>query len=657
MTQFSVMNQNTSSKCKNDYLVLGIVLIVALVHGLIYIYLIPPWQHYDEPNHFEHAWLIANNRQLPEAGDYDPVMSRQVVESMVEHGFYDRLPIRPNLSPDKDVKIGGYPQLDEPALYYLLAALPLSFFSSQSITAQLHAARFVSLFLYLISVLAAWGVAKELTSPGSPLRWLVPLTMALLPGLVDIMTSVNNDVAAVAILSMFLWVSVRMIKRGFSFFGFVLLCFLAGLSVFTKGTAYIAIPLMFVVLAFTLVRGRRRLFIWVGLGAAALILVAAVISWGDAAYWTRNTFQDVNARVATGQAPVGEHALQMVIDPSKPSPRNIWIRQALPSDVGNSLSQQTVTLGAWMWASNPIQVRSPVLRTYPGEQMIYEEIMIDETPKFVAFVTQMGGKTYRSFVSIEPLVGEIDEAVTIFVDGVVLVLGEYPTTEAPAYSNKYGKTGIWGGKPFSNLLRNSSAEQSWPRFRSWVDEVGVRILPDQNYNTPSVILNTIFDWETGGEYYWITIQRLLRTFWAKFGWGNVPLLGHKPYRSLAVITLVGLIGFIMLAVRKRRKFPWEIGLLFVIGLAAAWGAALIRGSYYVMTPYKIYYPVARYALPMVIPTITLLVVGWYGLLISLERWPRFKSPLLFLIPLVFLLILDVYSIISLAKYYEIGFFL
>jgi hypothetical protein len=61
----------------------------------------------------------------------------------------------------------------------------------------------------------------------------------------------------------------------------------------------------------------------------------------------------------------------------------------------------------------------------------------------------------------------------------------------------------------------------------------------------------------------------------------------------------------MLAVRKRRRFPWDIGLLFVIGLAAAWGAALIRGSYYVMTPYKIYYPVARYALPMVIPTITL----------------------------------------------------
>jgi hypothetical protein len=60
---------------------------------------------------------------------------------------------------------------------------------------------------------------------------------------------------------------------------------------------------------------------------------------------------------------------------------------------------------------------------------------------------------------------------------------------------------------------------------------------------------------------------------------------------------------------------------------------------------------------MVIPTITLIVVGWYGLLISLERWPRLKSPLLFLIPLIFLLILDVYSIISLAKYYEIGFFL
>ncbi|MCK4899970.1 MAG: hypothetical protein KAS38_14415, partial [Anaerolineales bacterium] len=72
-----------------DYKILGIVLMVGLIHGLIYIFIMPPWQHYDEPNHFEYAWLIANRETLPNTGDYDQSMHKSVAASMIEHNFFD----------------------------------------------------------------------------------------------------------------------------------------------------------------------------------------------------------------------------------------------------------------------------------------------------------------------------------------------------------------------------------------------------------------------------------------------------------------------------------------------------------------------------------------------------------------------------------------
>ena len=62
---------------------------------------------------------------------------------------------------------------------------------------------------------------------------MVPAFLALLPGFIDSMTAVNNDVAAVLSASIFLWASLRLIKKGFSIgrLGFLalslILCYLS----------------------------------------------------------------------------------------------------------------------------------------------------------------------------------------------------------------------------------------------------------------------------------------------------------------------------------------------------------------------------------------------------------------------------------------------
>ena len=194
----------------SDWLVA--ILLLGLVHGLLYVFLMPPWQHYDEPNHFEYVWLIANRPGLPKPSDYDPDMRRQVAASMLEHGFYRDLGYRPDLN-EEAVSI-GYTQLDDPPLYYLLASLPVRLLHGQSVTLQLYAARLVSLCLYLAVILIGWGLMGEFVVAGHPLRWMVPITLALLPGFTDLMTAVNNAVGAVAVFSLFLWASVRLLRRG-----------------------------------------------------------------------------------------------------------------------------------------------------------------------------------------------------------------------------------------------------------------------------------------------------------------------------------------------------------------------------------------------------------------------------------------------------------
>ena len=73
---------------RSELFQLGLILLVALLHGIFYIFLMPPWQHYDEPNHFEHVWLAASLGRPATQEDYDLEMSRAVIVSMVRNHFY-----------------------------------------------------------------------------------------------------------------------------------------------------------------------------------------------------------------------------------------------------------------------------------------------------------------------------------------------------------------------------------------------------------------------------------------------------------------------------------------------------------------------------------------------------------------------------------------
>ncbi|MFQ5613651.1 MAG: ArnT family glycosyltransferase [Anaerolineae bacterium] len=577
----------------------------ALLRGLFYIFIVPPWQHYDEPTHFEYAHLIADRLALPQRGDFDQKFRREVAASMVEAEFFRGLDYRPNLLAQEEPVSIGISELKHPPLYYMWLAVPLRLIRHTDVVFQLHVARFVSLLLYLFSIWVAYRLVGELVGPDHILRWAVPGMMAVLPALTDLMTAVNNDVGAIAIFSLFLWGSVRLVMRGVSAMNLAWMVGTALLCLWTKNTAAIAVilaPLVVMVAARPRPWPRWVWALFLGLGAIAL---AAVLVWDNAAAWYRETDQPAATRRPVDLAPVGEQVFALEIIPDEPARQ---VRQQLLAEDVQALQGQTVTFGAWMWASTNVWVRTPTVTDEAGS--FWEPVEVGVTPAFHAITATIAADAERVGVIVRPLLDfQRMEPITVYFDGLVLVEGEWPSTEPPRFADVQGGRGQWGKRTFVNRLRNGSAERAWPRFRPPAEIT----LKKFTRRSPTQILTSVLDWRQTGWVHRASLVTLFQTFWARFGWGHVGLpVGW--YWALAGVSALALGGAVVgLARLWRSDQPLAtkraVILLLLAGLLV-WAIAFLRPHPLVSTPVI---PAARYAYPAIIPTVLALVVGWLTL--------------------------------------------
>jgi hypothetical protein len=619
-----------------------VLIATGLVYGLLYVFLIPPWQHNDEPGHFEYVWLIANRSTWPHAGDYDPAMRRAMLVSMSEHGFERYLKV--GIDPTAAVPNIGLSQVGDMPIYYWLAALPLRLMHNSDITLQLYASRLVSLILYLATLMIAWGVMRELTPDKHALRLLTPMTLALLPGFTNTMTSVNNDVGAVAAFSLFIFSGVVLIRRGPSFPGIMFLAGTAALCYWTKNNIWLCFPLIPVVLLFAFLRGKLRFLAWGLLFLSILIGILSVFSWGDAAFWYRRTAQSVPTRAVNSSAPVGEHAFRLDLAHDK---NNALILQPLPPTTVLALRNVPVILGAWAWASEPMGAEMQFSCDCGGLQQTFRnDIQVGPTPKFFTYTMTLpvNARHVSIVTTVQP--GQEDLKGDLFFDGLVLVKGTAQPQDLPHFTSESGDSGTWDGKPFVNLLRNSSAESGGPGLRPWASNLIAKVNP---YFSPYDVPVSFFDWDGAGWYYRTTGVVILRTFWAKFGWGEVPLLGSRPYRWLGGFSLLGVAGAAWLIWRKRSALPWKE--LFFLGLAliGIWIQAALRGLSSVIG--WTFIPVARYIFPVIIPTILILCAGWLQILSAFGKWFHLAPKVQYGLYFMLFTGLDIFAIVSIIHFY------
>lgn len=623
-----------------EHWVLGLVLLVGLIHGLIYILMVPPWQHYDEPGHFEYAWMIANRPKLPVRGEYDQAMRREVAASMVEHGFFKDLDYRPNLlRMDGPVWI-GISQVGELPVYYWLVALPLRLVRGTDITFQLYVARLVSLGLYLVTLAAAYALLSEIQPPGSPLIWIVPLAMALLPGFTDLMTAVNSDVGATAFFSLFLWMSVRMARGGFRWLRLAALAAAAVLCLETKNTVGVALALAGLPLVFALLPGPRRRLAWGLLLAGALVGALVSFNWGDAALWSRQTYQNSPTRVSAPEAPLGRYAFQLTATSQDPNPQII---QVLPRDAVQQLSGKTVTLGAWIWSDSPGQVQTPIL--VQEGQPASRVVAVSSQPAFYALEVAIGPQANRLAVALSGSMGPDETQRKTYYSGVVILPGQHSTGSPPRFDDAGAARGTWDGRAFTNPIRNAAAAGAWLGVRPWLDKIVARFFPGR----ASLILSALLDPASASWYYQTVTKNMLYTFWARFGWSQVPLLWDWAYPFLGVVSGIGLAGAGVFLARRRKSLPWETVLILAAALAAVWGPAFMRGISSLVGP--VFIPAARYAYPAIIPTVLLLALGWQEVFSLFESRAGAPGKLKYWAFFVFFAGLDILAWVSVSRFF------
>jgi hypothetical protein len=416
-----------------------------------------------------------------------------------------------------------------------------------------------------------------------------------------------------------LWGAVRATVRGPTLAHIAWVILSAALCVVTKTTAAIAVPLAPVALLLAWMRSsprRQALFraaagLWIG----GLVLLVLVFSWGDAALWFRFTSQQGPTSQRVTGAPDGKRALalsfsnadlarDMAAEDDAPSARDTPALQILPDQDVAALRGVTVTLSAWMWATQPAQVRTPALND--GAQYVVRTVDVDRTPAWHTVTTTVDAEAAFIYVIVRPMPGATANGagLTVYYDGITLADQDQPEI---------------------NWVRNGSAERTWPYARPAVDRVFVRY----TRRSLSQFCTSILDLRRTSRIYGFTALTLFQSFWARFGWGEITL-AKGWYWALGVWTLLSAAGALRAAARmhrlsvRTRRAVW----LLLAAAVLVWANTMLR-IHPLAT--RAFIPVARYAYPAIVPTMMALVAGWTNLVPRrYRRWSLGLAGIVFL---------------------------
>ena len=385
-----------------------------------------------------------------------------------------------------------------------------------------------------------------------------------------------------------------------------------------------------------------------------------LISFDDAQYWYRSTSQIEPLRSNEVQPVNGKYVFAVDTN-AESSPR--WsapLFQPLPALTGIDLQNKTFTIGAWIWADAPGEIRSPTFSD--GQSYYFENVSVGIEPAFYSFSAHLGNSNgWRAWLSLDPRVPQGSAINKVYYDGLVIVDGDVATQLPPVYFHMSYDQLEWEAKAYTNLVRNGSAEQSGIRLAAFVDNISANYLPSR----PSLMLMSLTDFQGASWMYKASAQRLLRTFIGKFGWGNVPLLGSKPYLMFTMLILIGVLAGVIWGLinllHKQWELPWEAFAILALLLVLAWGGALTRGVVH-MGVVRLYFPTARYAAVAIIPTVMVIVWGWICIFDSLARVLTRRNlnqiqiyvPIRFVVYFVAFVLFDIYGLLSIYQYYSGG---
>lgn len=226
-----------------------ILVSLALVRGLIYLSIFPPWVAPDEPAHFEAVRIIGQEGQMPTQAYYQatPVNS-ELSQSFQTFRMWELLErptptqqLRDQTSDSSSFIYYPYPGKlvyadTHPILPHILLSPISNMAASFDIATELYLLRGVSVGFAMLLVVISWLVCRR-AFPNQPQFWLaIPAFVVFLPMHTHIFASLNTDTFATLLASGLLLVLISFFDKGFSKPRLGLLIGLLILALFIKRT-------------------------------------------------------------------------------------------------------------------------------------------------------------------------------------------------------------------------------------------------------------------------------------------------------------------------------------------------------------------------------------------------------------------------------------
>lgn len=282
------------------------LLLAALLHGVAYLFWLPPWMGEDEPWHLEYAHHVASGH-MPWGGrevsrddlaEYSPSQAfvirelgglereevretqRAIVDSMATHHFWERV--------DWASWSGGVENFDQvspyftathqPPLYYLISGTLMGWLAGGDLLREMWVGRGFALLCYLAVVLAAYEIGRRV-STDTRVALAAGFLAAWWPMHARQAAVVNNDVLVKVASAWALVLALDLVQRGLTWKRAAFALGLAGIALALKTTAAGVLVPLGLALVWRSARSRAMkspLLRWVG-GGGLLLLVGGVI--------------------------------------------------------------------------------------------------------------------------------------------------------------------------------------------------------------------------------------------------------------------------------------------------------------------------------------------------------------------------------------------
>jgi hypothetical protein len=638
---------------------LPFVLGVALVYGLLFMLLVPPWQGPDEYSHFAYAALLdkhnldSNEVELNLYGaNQDNALIESINASADRHDFTrlflgSAVPGAPT-----DVTANVFQQTRQPTTYYVLCALAIRMARALGAPADPYAnpesalmvMRAVSLLLALVVVALAWLAAALLPRSNDWLLLLLPLTVALLPMHMFIATVANNDILAEVAVSA-LFVSLVALLRwpgGLRGVGLAALAVVLALaSMLTKSTATVAaLPLLaggLITWAMVLIarfeprkpsrvthhalRITRTPLAAVGaIALIALALVGAVLlaykrDEQSATGWFVVSYDPIvrAERVKSDTAHQGSYVIEIGT-----GEQNQALQNLVPPIYHPALD---VTFSGWARLA-PASLNWAQPKNHPGQSAAKPtraRISVMEGTREAGFGEAQldpGDASHPPGWTHITASGKISASAN-GVDLRLAGIGDLGKVQFDDLSLKWSAVGgTWNDPIYKPALLNPSGEEAPIVLRDSIKRIlpgEVRALADVLVNPQEVDRSALWRDYAAFQY---------QTFWGSFGWLTVGLPGFS-YVLLGLLLLAALAGLAVGVVRRRSWTAWAgLGAAVLLALATAILIGFAKQESLLTYGGRPAYPQGRYLFVLIVPLVWLVLVGlreiWWA--VRSGRW-------------------------------------